>query len=36
MNFGNLCLECYNLYQKNGGKSRSSLSYDNNCNSTMF
>jgi hypothetical protein len=24
MNFGNLCLECYNLYQKNGG-SRSSL-----------
>jgi hypothetical protein len=21
MNFGNLCLECYNLYQKNGGKA---------------
>jgi hypothetical protein len=25
MNFGNLCLECYNLYQKKWRKSRSSL-----------
>jgi hypothetical protein len=34
MNFGNLCLECYNLYKKNGGKSLP-RSYDNNCNSTI-
>jgi hypothetical protein len=34
MNFGNLCLECYNLYQ-NGGKAGLPSSYDNNCNSTI-
>jgi hypothetical protein len=35
MNFGNLCLECYNLYQKNGGKAGLPSGYDNNRNSTI-
>jgi hypothetical protein len=34
MNFGNLCLNA-TIYTKKWRKSRSSSSYDNNCNSTI-